>query len=156
VLDLSGKIWHTIGMATRVETVAELKQLYKQALIPVPPHPGTPEGQAAQAQAQGPPPGAPPGPPPGAPPGPPPGDPAAQGPPPGAPPQGDPNSQSGSVPPELASIIDQVVNVASDTKNRVAQLEAKFEQDKALRDKDREHGEKRRQLIETILPAASV
>jgi hypothetical protein len=49
-----------------------------------------------------------------------------------------------------------VVNVASDTKNRVAQLEAKFEQDKALRDKDREHGEKRRQLIETILPAASV
>ncbi len=60
------------------------------------------------------------------------------------------------MPPELAGLIDQVVGVAQDTKTRVDALEAKFEQDKALRDKDREHGEKRRQLIETILPAATV
>jgi len=56
----------------------------------------------------------------------------------------------------VATIIDQVVNSQQTVNQRLKELEAKFEQDQLLRDKDREHAEKRRQLIETVLPVASV
>lgn len=130
-------------MPSRVETVQELKTLFKQAFIPVPPYEG------------------------GGPQGPPQGDPSAQGPPPapaqappaeappapGAPPQGGP--QSPTLPPEVASIINEVVTSQQTTMQKLKELETKFEQDKILRDKDRENHEKRRQLIETMLPVAA-
>jgi hypothetical protein len=56
----------------------------------------------------------------------------------------------------VATIIDKVVNSQQQVNQQLAELKAQFEQDKLLRDKDREHAEKRRQLIETVLPAASV
>lgn len=108
-------------MSSRVETVQELKTLFKQAFIPVPPYEG------------------------GGPQGPPPGDPNAQG-----PPQG-----PSSLPPEVASIINEVVTSQQTTIQKLKELETKFEQDKVLRDKDRENHEKRRQLIETMLPVAA-
>ena len=140
-------------MPSRVEAVRELKNLFKQAFIPVPPYEsagpqGPPQGDpAAQAPPAGPPPQ---------------GMPPEQG---GAPPQGMPPEQGGSpapapgavpLPPEVAAIMDKVVSSQQEVNQRVQALEAKFEQDKLLRDKDREHAEKRRQLIETVLPAASV
>ena len=136
-------------MPSRVEVVQELKALFKQAFIPVPPYEtGAPQGPPqGDPNAQAAPTGLPAGAPEATPPAPQEPTPPEQGPPqaPGATP----------LPPEVASIIDQVVNAQQSTSQRLKDLEAKFEQDKLLRDKDREAGEKRRQLIETVLPVAS-
>jgi hypothetical protein len=54
----------------------------------------------------------------------------------------------------VAQVIEKVVGATESIGQRMQALEAKFEQDKVLRDKDRENNEKRRQLIETVLPTA--
>ena len=146
-------------MTTRFEQSQELRRLYKQALTPVPSMQGSPQPGGATPPQGGP---MPQGPPPqGTPPGqmappPPQGDPNAP-----MPPSGDPSAQpaapaSSSIPPELTQMVDKIVGVATDAANRVAALEQKFEQEQASRAKDKEHNEARRQMIETILPVASI